>query len=406
MSTIFLSTHALLRSVAAEPRRGICGKTVFFGVAGEARAVLFPFFCIGFRFNMLETPDIPLDSAQEIIVPVERLTELLVKIYVRKGMLDVDAELVAARQVEADLRGIHSHGSRATPKYLAAIDAGDIDPCGQVETIKRTPAIAVMDGGRAMGHVASTRAMQLAIELARGVGTGTVAVRNSQHFGAASVYSLMAAHAGMIGYCTTSTGYASVAAYGSRQAAVANNAFAWAAPTRTGAPFCLDMACAVAAWGKVQSLGMYGQPLPLGWALDVAGNATTDPQAAKTMLPAAGARGYGLAFLSSILAGPLVGGKMPLHKTKSPENEGTEHFFYAIDVVQFVEPDRFHDEIEKTIHDIHALTPAEGFDRIALPGELEWERSQRWQRDGIPLHRDHLRDLGAAATKLEIPLPW
>jgi len=355
---------------------------------------------------MLETPDIPRDSAQEIIVPVVRLTELLVTMYVRKGMLSADAEVVAARQVEADLRGIHSHGSRATPRYLTAMDAGDIDPRGQVETIKRTAAIAVVDGGRAMGHVASTKAMYLAIELARGAGTGTVAVRNSQHFGAASVYSLLAAQAGMIGYCTTSTGYASVAAYGSRQAAVANNAFAWAAPSRTGAPFCLDMACAVAAWGKVQSLGMYGQPLPAGWALDSAGNATTDPLAAKTMLPAAGARGYGLAFLCSVLAGPLVGGKMPIHKTKSPEHEGSEHFFYAIDVAQFVEPARFHDEVERTISDIHALTPAEGFDRIALPGELEWERCQRWETTGIPLHQDHLRDLGEAATKLEIPLPW
>ncbi len=355
---------------------------------------------------MLETPDIPHDAAQEIVVPAEQLAELLVTMYLRKGMLREEAEIVAARQIEADLRGIHSHGSRATPRYLSAMDNGDIDPRGRVEVVKQTAAIAVMDGGRAMGHLASTKGMQLAIGLARGAGTGTVAVRNSQHFGAASVYALMAAQAGMIGYCTTSTGYASVAAYGSRQAATANNAFAWAAPARTGAPFCLDMACAVAAWGKVQSLGMYGQPLPTGWALDAAGNATTDPQAAKIMLPAAGARGYGLAFLSSILAGPLVGGKMPLHKTKSPEHEGTEHFFYAIDVSQFVEPDRFHDEVELTIRDIHAMTPAEGFDRIALPGELEWERSQKWTSAGIPLHRDHLRDLGDAASKLNCPLPW
>ena len=108
---------------------------------------------------MLETPDIPHDSAQEIIVPVEQLTELLVTMYVKKGMLRADAEMVAARQVEADLRGIHSHGSRATPRYLAAMDTGDIDPRGQVQSIKQTTAIAVMDGGRAMGHVASTKAM-------------------------------------------------------------------------------------------------------------------------------------------------------------------------------------------------------------------------------------------------------
>ena len=86
--------------------------------------------------TMLETPDIPHDSAQEIIVPVEQLTELLVTMYVKKGMLRADAEMVAARQVEADWRGIHSHGSRATPRYLAAMDAGNINPRGQVQSIK------------------------------------------------------------------------------------------------------------------------------------------------------------------------------------------------------------------------------------------------------------------------------
>lgn len=355
---------------------------------------------------MLETPDIPRDPVQEIVVPVDALKELLIKMYVKKGMFRVEADMAASRQIEADLRGIHSHGSRATPRYLKAMDLGDIDPRGQVHTIKQTAAMAVMDGGRAMGHVASTKAMQLAIELARGAGTGTVAVRNSQHFGAASVYALLAAQAGMIGYATTSTGRATVAAYGSRQPAVANNAFAWAAPARAGTPFCLDMACATSAWGKVDSLKMYGQPLPAGWALDAEGHATTDPQAAKTLLPAAGARGYGLAFLCSVLAGPLVGGRMPLHKTKSPEAEGTEHFFYAIDVSQFVEPDKFHDEMERTINDIHALAPADGFDRVRLPGELESERAAAWAASGIPLHRDHLRELGEIATKMKLPAPW
>src|SRR4029077_9752079 len=195
-------------------------------------------------------------------------------------------------------------------------------------------------------------AMQMAIEMAKAVGTGTVAVRNSQHFGAASVYSLMAAEAGMIGYCTTSTGMATVAGYGSRKPATANNAFAWAAPVKAGAPFCLDMACAVSSWGKVQALGMYGRKIPEGWALDAEGNPTDEPALAKTLLPAAGARGYGLAFLSSVLAGPLVGGKMPLHKTRSPESEGSEHFFYAVDVGQFCQPDQYYTEIERTIADI------------------------------------------------------
>lgn len=355
---------------------------------------------------MPEIPDYPVDPSQEIVVQAEPLKALLVALYVKKGMFKAEADMAASRQIEADLRGIQSHGSRATPRYLTAMDLGDIDPRGQMQVVTRTPAIAVIDGSRNLGHVASTKAMQMAIEMAKAVGTGTVAVRNSQHFGAASVYSLMAADAGMIGYCTTSTGKATVAAYGSRKPATANNAFAWAAPVKSGAPFCLDMACAVSSWGKVQALGMYGRKIPEGWALDAEGNPTDDPAVAKILLPAAGARGYGLAFLSSVLAGPLVGSKMPLHKGNNPEAAGSEHFFYAIDVRQFCEPEEYYSEIERTIADIQGLPTQPGFDRVTLPGAIEWERANKWRTDGIPLHNDHVRELTEVAAKMKVAVPW
>ncbi|MSR60030.1 MAG: Ldh family oxidoreductase [Planctomycetaceae bacterium] len=355
---------------------------------------------------MPETLDIPSDPQQETVVQMGPLRELMIRLYVRKGVYQAEAEIAADRQIEADLRGIHSHGSRATPRYLVAMDLGDVDPRGVSLVIRQTPAMAVLDGSRNLGHVTSTKAMLMAIEMARQVGTGTVAVRNSQHYGAASVYALLAAKAGMIGYTTTSTGMATVAAYGSRLPATANNAFAWAAPVRSGTAFCLDMACAVSSWGKVQSLGMYGLSIPPGWALDADGHPTTEAATAKTLLPASGARGYGLAFVSSILAGPLVGGRMPLHKSARTEAEGSEHFFYAIDISKFVEIETFYDEIERTMADIRALPPTEGFGRVTLPGELESERAERWAREGIPLHRDHLRELGEVAAKMKIAVPW
>ena len=355
---------------------------------------------------MFETPDIPSDPSQEIVVPADGLEALMVQMFTRKGMYEAEARIGAARLIEADLRGIHSHGSRSLWRYLEGMDTGGIDPRAHVITERETPAIAVLNGGKGLGHVAATKAMRLAIEKARAVGTGTVAVRQGQHFGAASVYVLMAVEAGLIGYATTSTGMATVAAYGSLAPATANNALAWGVPTRSGAPFVLDMACAVSAWGKVESFRMYGRRLPPNWALDAQGNPTDDPTAAKTLRPFAGARGYGMAFLSSVLAGCLVGGRMPLHKTKNVAADGSEHFFYAIDIAQFVDLDAFYQEIESTMSDIRVLSPADGFDVVRLPGELEWERSQRWRREGIPLHRDHLKKLEELASGMKLPVPW
>jgi LDH2 family malate/lactate/ureidoglycolate dehydrogenase len=355
---------------------------------------------------MSETPDVPHDPAQEVRVPADALRDLVVRMYVKMGMFKVEAEYAAHRQIESDLRGIHSHGTRATPRYLKAMDNGDIDPRGQTTVVKQTAAFAVLDGGRSMGHVSATRALKMAMDMAREVGTGTVAVKNSNHYGASSVYALMAAKEGMLCYTTTSTGGATVAAYGSRQAATANNAFAWGVPSRTGSPFCLDMACAVSSWGKLDSWKLYGQSMPAGWALDADGNPTTDPHASKVLLPAAGARGYGLAFLSSVLAGPLSGGKMPLHKTRHPDAEDSEHFFYVIDLKQFVDEDRFYAECDKTIAEIRALAPAEGFSAVTLPGDIESARAAEFAVNGIPLHRQHLRDLEPWAKKWKLDVPW
>ena len=126
----------------------------------------------------------------------------------------------------------------------------------------------------------------------------------------------------------------------------------------------------------------------------------------KRCFPLPAPRGYGMAFLSSVLAGPLVGGRMPLHKTANVASDGSEHFFYAIDIRQFVELDRFYGELESTMADIRGLPPADGFDRVRLPGELEWERAQRWKREGIPFHRDHVRKLEEIAAALKLPVPW
>jgi LDH2 family malate/lactate/ureidoglycolate dehydrogenase len=355
---------------------------------------------------MLETPDYPRDPAQERRIPAEALREFLAAAFTRKGMYAFEARIVADRLVEADQRGTYSHGSRTAARYMTAMDAGHIDPRGTITTIRKTPAMAVLHGGRNVGHLAATRAMQLAVQMAREVGTGTVAVQGSQHFGAAALYALIAVEAGMIGYCTTSTGPATVAAYGSRAPATANNACAWGVPVRSGAPFVLDMACAVSSWGKVHAQLMYGGTIPAGWALDAAGNPTTDAGAAKTLLPASGARGFGLAFLCSVLAGPLAGGRMPLQKTAAVEQEGSEHFFLALDVGKFCDREQFLTEVETVMNQIRSLPPEPGFDRVRLPGEPEWERAQQAEKQGIPLHRTHVAELEALAASLGIRVPW
>ncbi len=349
---------------------------------------------------------VPADRGQERVISAAALRELLVNLLVKQGLYQADAEIGADRMVEADLRGIHSHGSRALPHYISGMDKGNIDPRAQITTVTEAPAMAVLDGGSGLGHVAATRGMELAIEKARTAGTGTVVVRNSQHFGAAGVYVLLAAQAGMIGHCTTSTGGATVAAAGSHEAAVANHAVAWAAPVADGPPFVFDMAVGAVSWGKIRSYGMYGQPLPEGWAFTAEGEVARESDEAKVIESAGGARGYGLGLTCGLLTGPLAGRRMPLHKTGSPSAEGSEHYFHAIDVSRFSPREKFEEELAATFADIRALSPVDANHLVRIPGQIEHERAEKWRQEGIPLHTDHVEQLEELAREKRVDIPW
>ena len=162
----------------------------------------------------------------------------------------------------------------------------------------------------------------------------------------------------------------------------------------------------ISSWGKVESLKLYGRELPSGWALDADGNPhrIQRPRKRCFLLPEPAATGW--LFSRRFWPAPLVGGRMPLHKTINVASEGSEHFFYAIDIQQFVELDDFYSEMDSTVAEIRQLPPADGFDRVRLPGELEWERTRRWKREGIPFHRDHVKKLEQIAAALKLNVPW
>ncbi len=344
--------------------------------------------------------------SQEILVPIESLETLLADMFIKKSVFAVDAKMAAARMVEADARGIHSHGCRMMKWYLGGFDQGHIDPRGQILTMAETVAMAALDGSRALGQVAATKAMQLAIEKARAVGTGTVTVKNSHHLGAAGVYAQLAVDQGMIGFCTTSTGRASVAGYGTNQRATSNHAQAWGIPVKSGAPILLDMAIAKASWGKIDALAQYGLPIPADWALDEAGVPTTDGKTAETLAPAAGPKGFGLGIISGILAGALEGGRLPISRKREAMVEGSQHFFYVISPEVFTELDRFYVRIEEAVNALHQLEPAPGFERTRLPGERQWEEMKRARERGVRVHQKDAETLKALAAPMGLTVPW
>ena len=133
-----------------------------------------------------------------------------------------DARLVADTLVQADLWGHQSHGVMRLSWYCARLQAGVCDPVAKPTFIVDAGAVAVIDGGDAMGQVLNAHAASETITRAKRHGISAVALRNSNHFGTAMYFTLMAARAGCVAFLSTNASPA-MAPWGGRSKTVGTN---------------------------------------------------------------------------------------------------------------------------------------------------------------------------------------
>ena len=207
-----------------------------------------------------------------LLVPAPALKAFIVSVFDRWGTPPAIADLAADLMVRTDLRGVDSHGVGMLPTYLRWHRRGWIVPAAEPKITRDEGTTAVVDGQQAFGHYTATLAMELAIAKARAHGVGFVTCRNSNHYGAAANYSMMALAHDMIGLSLTNSGPAVVPTYG-RQAMLGTNPISLAAPAGRHFPFVLDMATSTVAIGKLSVALRWGKPIPPGWALDEEGPA-------------------------------------------------------------------------------------------------------------------------------------
>jgi L-2-hydroxycarboxylate dehydrogenase (NAD+) len=308
---------------------------------------------------------------------------------------------------------VDSHGIGMLPTYQRWHRRGWIVPTAEPKVVRDEGTTAVVDGQQAFGHYTATVAMELAIAKARAYGVGFVTCRNSNHYGAAANYSMMALTHDMIGLSLTNSGPAVVPTYG-RQAMLGTNPISLAAPAGREVPFVLDMATSTVAIGKLSIALRWGKPIPAGWALDDEGQPTTDPTVAyeSRLLTPLGAtrelgghKGYGLAVMVDILSGVLAGAAFADVRRRDPDPVRPDigHFFGAIDIRRFRDLVEFKADMDELLAALKASPKAEGQDRIYVAGEPEWECEQRRQREGIPVAPGLVEQLRAVAIEAAVP---
>ncbi len=326
-----------------------------------------------------------------------------------------DARMTTDALIHADLMGIDSHGlNRSTNQnYFGGLKSGAINAKASPEIVHEASSTAVIDGQNGLGPVASTVAMDLAIAKAKETGAGFVSIRGSNHYGAASHYSMMALPHDMIGFSMT-VGGLGVVATGGKGRRIGINPMSVAAPADSSDPFILDIATSVVAAGKLELARMKEIPVPTGWIVDSEGKSTNDPNEfwkggailpLGGMLDTGGYKGYGLSVMIDILAGVLSGGGFAGELRESVSSGGTCHFQGALANNAFGSVENFKANMERMIAYLKATEPSDGSTGVLVHGEKEVRAERERALKGIPYHRDVVERLEVFATEVGLPLP-
>jgi len=355
-------------------------------------------------------------------VRVEALLDFCIRVFERLDVPPEDARVTADVLVRANLRGIDSHGVARLARYVDGLLGGVMTARPEVKVVAETPTTLTLDAGAGLGQPVAHRAMLTAIEKARNYGCGFAAVRNSNHYGIAGYYAMMALDQGMIGMSTTNADVLVVPTFG-RDAMYGTNPIALAVPAGEERPVVIDMATSTVPRGKLEVYQRQGKQMPLGWATDERGLPTTDPdlvlsnfqkRAGGGLLPLGGAgeefsgyKGYGMGLMVEILSAVLPGAAFlksvyPKGPDGKPLPANLGHFFGAWRPDAFRPPEEFKADMDRLIRELKGSPKAEGATRIYVHGEKEYEETGRRTEQGIALGAKVEASLRQIAAKLDL----
>jgi len=340
-------------------------------------------------------------------------------VFLKIGCSEEHSEIIADVFLAAELRGHSSHGMIRIKDYYELWKAGRINVRPEIKIVHESPSTAVVDGDNGVGMIPAGRSMEIAIEKAGTAGTGWVSTRNSNHFGIAGYYAMMALKHDMIGICLTNANPL-VAPTFSISRMMGTNPIAVAIPALKQPPFVADFATTPIARGKLAVAEKKGEKVSTGFVQDKTGKPSDDPTILKSggsMLTLGGDRlhgshkGYCLSAIddifSAVFSGANFGPFVPpsvayLPVLEKKVGEGTGHFFGAMRIDAFQPANEFKLKMDEWIETFRSSKPAEGQERVLIPGDPEREAEERIMKEGIILVPAIRDDLVAIARELNV----
>lgn len=357
-----------------------------------------------------------------ITLKVSTLQEFTVNVFRKLGVPPEDARIITDVLLASDQRGIGSHGLQRLKRYTDGIKKGVMKPVTEVAVLKETPNTLLISGNDGMGQVVSYRTMEMVIAKALKNNVALAAVRDSNHYGIAGYYPMMALEHDLIGISLTNTSPLVMPTFG-KNLLLGTNPIAIAIPAGKELPFVLDMATSTVPRGKLEVYERQGKKMPLSWATDEFGNATPDAsrvlqnmlnKAGGGLLPLGGAeeesgghKGYGLCLAVDIFCGVLAGSAFgrDLYTDKGEPAARVSHFFGAIRIDAFVDLGLFKSQMDEYIRIIKASEKAQGKDRIYIHGEKEFELHDKY-REEVPIFFKVVEELRQIGQEIGVAAPF
>ena len=349
----------------------------------------------------------------------DRLHQFAVNLFIKIGCFNDQAIEAANVLLSADLRGVDSHGVARLMGYLRLYEKNRINSKPQLSVVHETPSTAVVDGDAGLGLVAGPYAMRLAIEKAKNVGTGWVAVKNSNHYGIAGYHAMMALEADCIGISMTNASPLVAPTY-AKERLLGTNPIAVAVPAGEEPAFVADMATTTAANGKLEILQRKNESAPLGWLQDKEGQPTQAAQGiveGGALLPLGGDREHGshkgfilgsiVDILSAVLSGANYGPWVPpfvsfLDPDPNPVGEGIGHFFGALRIDAFRPASEFKTHMDIWIKRFRNAETINETNKVIIPGDPERQMEQLRRKEGIPLLDTVVKDLQSLSEQYQV----
>jgi len=340
--------------------------------------------------------------------PKDQLQAKVAALAAGMGVPAEDAAIFAEALVDADLHGVSTHGVSRLNIYLRRIEAGLIDPRATLKIDRERGSVLALDGANGLGQVQARRAVDLLIPRARQNGVAAATIRNSQHFGALSWYCNYAASQKLVLLAMTNCEPA-MSPEGGYEAFFGTNPIAASFPTGKGFPVKIDLATSIVARGNIIAAQKRGEPIPAGWALNRAGEPTTDAQEALlgTVLTMAGHKGYALALMveafSGILSGSAIGPDIGSMYKNVDRPQDVGHFFCLFDPAAFLDYDEYLRRMDGTIDRIKASARRPGVEEILVPGERSARTARSNSVQGVPVSDETVAELDQWASRLKVP---